>query len=207
MSSISSLLQLLHEANNLKYTLRHSFGVDGRQESVAEHTWRMAFMAVLIAPKLSVVVSVEKVLKMILIHDLNEAYVGDVPAQFQIEHTNQKRLETENMIDLLKRFPGETMEQIAALWHEYEANETVEAKFAKSLDKMECRLQHNENDITTWSDIEFPRSLYAADKYCTFDLFISELNEAIKQESRAKIAAGGYNVTEIEKQAEILKNK
>jgi putative hydrolase of HD superfamily len=78
--SLSQILQFLHEIEQLKKELRHSRLSDGRQESVAEHTRRMSLMAILLAPHLTKPVDMLHVLKMIIIHDINEAYVGDVPA-------------------------------------------------------------------------------------------------------------------------------
>lgn len=73
--NLSEILQLLHEVEQLKKELRHSWLSDGRQESVAEHTWRMSLMAILLQPHLIQSVDMLKVMKMITIHDINEAYV------------------------------------------------------------------------------------------------------------------------------------
>jgi hypothetical protein len=69
------------------------------------------------------------------------------------------------MADLVSRFPGATMHEIHDLRHEYESQQTHESHFVKSLDKIEVRIQHNEADINTRSDIEFPRALFSADMY------------------------------------------
>lgn len=73
--TLIQILQLLHEVEQLKKELRHSWLSDGRQESVAEHTWRMSLMAILLQEHLTQPIDMLKVMKMITIHDINEAYV------------------------------------------------------------------------------------------------------------------------------------
>src|ERR1700742_1979118 len=77
---ITSILKVLTLAERLKFELRHSYTSSGRQESVAEHTWRMSLMAVLIEPLLTKKVDIPRLLKMIIIHDLVEAEARDVSA-------------------------------------------------------------------------------------------------------------------------------
>lgn len=203
--NISQIIQFLHEVEKLKQELRHSWLKDWRQESVAEHTWRVALMALLIYSQLSQKVDLLKVLKMAIIHDINEAYVGDVPA-FASNHYSQKDDELNNIKLLLERFQSPIMQDIHDIWMEFEEQKTYESKFVKALDKIECRIQHNEADISTWSDIEFPRSLYAADKFCEFDEFIKEFNESIKEESKNKIInESDRDIEDIIQQVETLK--
>ena len=77
---LESVLNVLTLAERLKFELRHSYTSSGRQESVAEHTWRMSLMAVLIEPLLPKKVDTARLLKMIIIHDLVEAEAKDVSA-------------------------------------------------------------------------------------------------------------------------------
>src|SRR5215471_17820011 len=77
---VKSILTVLKLAERLKFELRHSYTSSGRQESVAEHTWRMSLMAVLIEPLLSQKVDTARLLKMIIIHDLVEAEAKDISA-------------------------------------------------------------------------------------------------------------------------------
>src|SRR5258705_3693395 len=74
---IASILKVLTLAERLKFELRHSYTSSGRQESVAEHTWRMSLMAVLIEPLLKQKVDTARLLKMIILHDLVEAEARD----------------------------------------------------------------------------------------------------------------------------------
>ena len=79
-SQISSILKVLTLAERLKFELRHSYTSSGRQESVAEHTWRMSLMAVLIEPLLKQKIDPARLLKMIILHDLVEAEAKDISA-------------------------------------------------------------------------------------------------------------------------------
>src|ERR1700746_1712206 len=77
---IKSILKVLELAEKLKFELRHSFTSSGRQESVAEHTWRMSLMAVLIEPLLKHKVDTSRFLKIIVIHSWVKAEARDVSA-------------------------------------------------------------------------------------------------------------------------------
>ena len=77
---ISSILEVLTLAERLKFELRHSYISSGRQESVAEHSWRMSLMAVLMEPLLRQKIDMARLLKMIIIHDLVEAEAKDISA-------------------------------------------------------------------------------------------------------------------------------
>lgn len=204
--NLKQILEFLHEVEKLKQELRHSRLSNGRQESVAEHSRRLWFMVILFASNINHDINIEKALKISIIHDLNEAYVWDMPA-FDSHHSQHGKSEMNNIIKLKERFNNPVMDEIYNLRLDYENLVSIEAKFVKSLDKLEVRIQHNESDISTWNDIEFPRSLFAADKYCDFDTFIREFNELVKEESRSKIIReSDKNIVDVEEEAEELRN-
>jgi len=210
-TELNRILKFLHFANNLKYELRHSWGTDGRRESVAEHCWRISLMAMLLAPYLKNKVDLEKTLKMLIVHDIIEVEVGDTPTQdYQYSKTATKSKETKEqraIINVQKILSSNTGDEIRSLWEEFEERNTEEAKFAVSLDKMEIRMQHNENPIETWSEFEIPRGLFAADRYCEFDDTIKQFNELVKDEAEVKLKKAGYDTNDLSKQAEELKKK
>src|SRR5437764_9022274 len=92
---ISSILKVLTLAERLKFELRHSYTSSGRQESVAEHTWRMSLMAILMEPLLKQNVDITRLLKMIIIHDLVEAEAGDISALDVLKEPALKAQKTE----------------------------------------------------------------------------------------------------------------
>ena len=139
-------LEILHVAERLKDTLRHCTTSKGRPESVAEHSWRISLMALLLRhefPELDI----DRVVDMCLIHDLGECFTGDIPS---FRKTEQDR-ETEDslLLQWVASFPPELSNDFSALYAEMDAQETPEAKIYKALDKLEAVIQHNESPITT----------------------------------------------------------
>ncbi|WP_223702471.1 HD domain-containing protein [Sutcliffiella deserti] len=198
---MTRILDVLKLAEKLKYELRHSWLSNGRQESVAEHTWRVSLMAILISPYLKMKsVNMEKLLKMIIIHDLIEAEAGDVPAfdALNKEEIRALKLQKEKAaIENLKTLIGGTVgEEIYQLFFEFEEKQTFEAKVANALDKLEAQIQHNEADITTWIEIE-QDMCFLMDKHVSFDTFFLELKNAIEHHAQQKLAEAGFNVEEI----------
>lgn len=205
------IIEFLHFARKLKHELRHSWGADGRRESVAEHSWRIALMAMMLSPHLKKKIDIEKTLKMLIIHDIIEAESGDVLAQdyqYSKTATKDKENKEKQAIEHIKRqLNSKTGVEIYDLWNEFEKRKTYEAKVAVAMDKMEIRLQHVEDPVDTWSDQERPRALFAADKYCDFDETTRDFNELIKKEAKEKLKKAGYDIHVLRKQAEKLKKK
>src|SRR5207344_3376361 len=125
---ISSILKVLELAERLKFELRHSYTSSGRQESVAEHSWRMSLMAVLIEPLLTQKVDTARLLKMIVIHDLVEAEAKDVSALdvlrdpgIRVQKMENEKKAIENLRSGLKDTNGQ---EIYDLFYEFENKET-----------------------------------------------------------------------------------
>lgn len=194
MTSLSDIYSFIHEAEALKNELRHSFTSAGRQESVAEHTWRMSFMAMLLSPKLDKKVNFEKLLKMIVIHDIVEIYAGDTPVPFMVGNDELKRekerRELEAIEGIRKKLGSPISDEIHHLWQEFEARETYEAKVANALDKLEVQVQHNEADIATWIPVEY-ELIYSRRPYTSFDPALDELRSIIEQEAEQKLTEAG----------------
>lgn len=187
---LQNILQFLHESEGLKRELRHSWLSDGRRESAAEHTWRMALMAIALAPEISSSINLSHVLEMIIVHDLGEVYLGD----FQVfgdgnpAPKNKHELEKKALQKLLSFLPTFTEKKINALWLEFEENETVDAKFAVALDKLEVIIQHNEADLSSYIEGEGEFNLTYADDKVAFDKVLTEFRELIREETKRKIS-------------------
>lgn len=202
----AGIIDTLMTAENLKTEMRHSWLSDGRQESVAEHSWRLALMVMLLHDRLDQSVDLTKCLQLAVLHDLGEAKAGDVPV-FDILTAADKQAkfdaEEQGMIEICAKLGPEKGPEFMALWQEYEACETYEAKFVKALDKVEVHLQHVEAPISTWSDIEFimwfqPKWMM---DYCTFDSTLTSLAEEVAAAACEKMQAAGYNLDELKKEA------
>lgn len=198
MESIRKILSTLTLAEALKRELRHSWLSDGRQESVAEHTYQMALMAVLISPYLENKVDLERALKMILVHDLVEAVVGDIPFFEESDRKAQKaRLENQAIETIRDMLPAEVGIEVFECWHEFEGGSSIEAKFARALDNLEVQLQHNLASLDTWNTIEHGLVYTKMDQHCSHDLFLKALCEAIKNDAELKLVNGGVSVQEL----------
>ncbi len=140
---IIKVLTFLRHAENLKNTLRSAHTSQGRSESSAEHSWRVALMA-LVLHKEFPEASLEKMLSMALVHDLAEAICGDTPAPLRKPQEDKKRVERQGLLALCKALPEEQCASMVALWDEYEAGQSLEAQLVKAFDKLETLLQHTQ---------------------------------------------------------------
>ena len=144
----------LQKAENLKNTLRSAHTSAGRQESSAEHTWRLCLMILTFEKELDGL-DVAKLLKLAVVHDLAEAVYGDIPAVEQGASRDKEAEEKRAMDELLVDLPTDVKTHFLDLWNEYEEVQTDEAKFLKGLDKLETILQHNQGLNEPDFDYEF----------------------------------------------------
>jgi len=143
-STLSDIIAFLRAAEGLKTARRSGWTSAGQQESVAEHTWRLCLMALVLHPSFPGV-DFARLIKICIIHDLGEAIGGDVPAPEQARRTASKSAdERRDLLELLAPLPASLREEITSLWDEYEAAQSPEAKLAKALDKLETILQHTQ---------------------------------------------------------------
>jgi putative hydrolases of HD superfamily len=197
---ITSIVKVLTLAERLKFELRHSYTSVGRQESVAEHTWRMSLMAVLIEPLLKQKVDTARLLKMIILHDLVEAEARDISAldvlrnpEIKIEKVKKEKQAIENLRLALNETNGQ---EIYDLFYEFENKETYESKVANALDKLEVQLQHNHADFSTWEEIEYDMC-YMMDKHVLFDETLFELKRQIELEAESKMKGNGIDISSV----------
>lgn len=181
---VRRLIEIMAIAEKLKNTLRHSWTSSGRQESVAEHSWRLALMAYFIKDEFPET-DIDKVILMCIFHDLGEAITGDIPA---FNKTKEDRaMEEEKVHQLLSSLPEPYMTELSALFTEMEEQKTIEAKIYKALDKMETLIQHNEADISTWLPLEYDLNLIYGEKEVEFSKFMKELKKAVNEDTIKKI--------------------
>lgn len=184
----AELLQILHTAEKLKDTTRHCDTSGGRRESVAEHSWRLALMAYLLRDEFPVL-DMDKVVRMCLIHDLGECFTGDIPS-FLKTGADAAR-EDSLLARWVSSLPVPYCTDMAALYAEMDALETQEARLYKALDKLEAVIQHNEAPISTWLPREYALNLTYADENVAFSPYLTALREAVRDETKAKIAVHG----------------
>ncbi|MDD6611478.1 MAG: HD domain-containing protein [Clostridiales bacterium] len=182
----AELLQILSVAEKLKCNTRHCSTSSGRQESVAEHSWRVSLMAMLTTSAFPEA-DMDKVIRMCLIHDLGEAFTGDIPSFDKTEADSK----TEEMVlrRWVQTFPSPEREEWLALYEEMEAQQTREARIYKALDKLEAVVQHNESDISTWLPLEYDLQLEYGRENVQFSPYLQQLKAEIDGVTREKIAA------------------
>jgi len=154
ISNISSRLEFLREAEQLKDTLRSAYTTSGRTESVAEHTWRLTLLAITFADELPDL-DLLKLLKICILHDLGEAVDGDIPAPLQSSIAAKADKERNDFLSLVEPLPESVKSEFVSLWDEYENGNSPEARAAKALDKLETILQHNQGSNPEDFDYKF----------------------------------------------------
>lgn len=178
------LIQFMHAAEGLKCRVRHSVTSSGREESVAEHCWRLALLAMLLREEFPGL-DLGRVVEMCLVHDLGEAVTGDIPAFLKTgEHVERENRALEELIGML---PKAEREHLAGLIGEMEASATDEAKLFQALDRCEALLQHNEAPLSSWIELEYGLQLTYGQEQCGEFRFTRELREALRLESEQKI--------------------
>lgn len=184
------LISILSVAEKLKCTTRHCDTSTGRRESVAEHSWRLALMAMLLEDEFPDL-DIDKVIKMCLIHDLGEVFTGDIAT---FEKTDADTAAEDSAYDnWIDTFPDIQKKQFSELLAEMSALETCESKLYKALDKLEAVIQHNESDISSWLPLEYELQLTYGAEEASFSPFTSRLKEYIDQWTQNKIEIAHKN--------------
>ena len=181
---VKKLLEVLHVAEKLKDTTRHCYTSGGRHESVAEHSWRTALMAYLMKDAFPEA-DMDKVIKMLLIHDLGECFTGDIPVfeKTAADEESEEKLLKQWVASLPEPFASE----MAELYREMDERQTLEARIYKCIDGLEAVISHNESDISTWLENEYDLNLTYAFDRATFSPYLTELRQAIRDETLCKI--------------------
>ena len=181
------LLETLAVADRLKNATRHCVLEDGRRESVAEHCWRAALMAYFLRDEFPEA-DMDKVIKMLLIHDLGESFTGDIPCfrKTAADEATEERL----LYDWVAALPQPYAAEMRALYEEMAARETVEAKIYKAIDNFEAVIQHNESPLETWVPEEYELNrTYGWDK-AEFSPYLTALRQEMLEDTEKKIAEG-----------------
>ncbi len=180
-------LNILHVAERLKDTPRHCTTSKGRTESVAEHSWRISLMAMLLRHEFPNV-DIDRVISMCLIHDLGECFTGDIPAFVK---TDSDRETEDSLLDKwVDSLPDDISGDLKSLYSEMNAQQTAEAKIYKALDKLEALIQHNESPLSTWSENEYELNKTYAFNTVEFSEWLTELRREILKDTLEKIEKG-----------------
>lgn len=143
MENLLKQIKFIQEIDRLKLILRRSLICGGeRRENSAEHSWHLAVMAITLAEHANEEVDVLRVVKMVLIHDIVEIDAGDTFVYDTKGYEDKEEREQKAADRLFGILPDEQTKEFMALWHEFEARDTADAKFANALDRT-IPLLHN----------------------------------------------------------------
>ena len=128
-----------------------------------------------------------RVIRMCLIHDLGEAFTGDIPTFVKTDADSRRE---DDLFDRwIQTLPADVRGEWESLLEEMNAQKTGEAKLYKALDRLEAVIQHNESDIDSWLPLEYSLQLTYGAENVRFSPYLRELKQEIDQWTREKIAA------------------
>ena len=182
----SKFLETLAITARLKDTTRHCYTAKGRHESVGEHTAQMALMAYFLRDEFPQV-DMDKVIRMCLIHDLGEAFTGDIPTFLKTAADEGK--EDDLLGKWVAALPEPYRSEMTALYAEMAARETIEAKLYKALDGLEAVIQHNDSPLDTWLPLEYDLQRTYALEETAYHPFLKALRQAVLRDTEEKIAS------------------
>ena len=146
-------LKFTAEIDKMTEVYRRTMLISGvRHENDAEHSWHIAVMALLFKEYCVEEPNVERAIKMLVVHDLIEIYAGDTFA-YDVKGNESKAAREEAAADkLYSQLPTEQGAELRALWEEFDAMETPDAKYAACLDRTQPLLHNTLTEGHTWRD-------------------------------------------------------
>ena len=148
-------MEFILEVDKLKKIGRQTYLSDAsRKENDAEHSWHLALMAVLLAEHSNEDIDILKVITMVLIHDLVEIDAGDTYAYDEVGKASQRKREEAAADRIFNILPEDQARYMRSLWEEFEAQETPEAKFARTLDNAQPVMLNDATDGLAWREHE-----------------------------------------------------
>ncbi len=139
------------EIDKMTKVLRRTVLVDGsRRENDAEHSWHIAVMAMLFSEYAKEAVDIGRVVQMCVVHDLIEIYAGDTFAYDVAGNKDKAKREAAAADKLYALLPKEQGEHLHALWEEFDAEETADAKYAACMDRLQPFVHNTLTEGHTW---------------------------------------------------------
>ncbi|MCP1167729.1 HD domain-containing protein [Limimaricola litoreus] len=153
MSRLDAQLDFLAEADRLKSVLRATTLHDAsRRENSAEHSWHVMLHALVLAEHAARPVDVSRVMTMLLLHDLVEIDAGDNPIHGDHDPAEQEAREQAAAERIFGLLPEDQRDGLRAIWEEFEAAQSDDAVFAKSIDRVQPVLSNLATDGGTWPE-------------------------------------------------------
>jgi 5'-deoxynucleotidase YfbR-like HD superfamily hydrolase len=152
---LAAQISFLSEADALKSVLRASRLIDNsRRENSAEHSWHVMLYALVLADQADPDVQIDRVLKMLLLHDIVEIDAGDAPIHGTVDHAAMAIKEAAAAKRLFGLLPPDLAHEFLGLWQEFEAARSSDAIFAKAIDRVQTPIANLANGGGTWADYD-----------------------------------------------------
>ena len=152
-TTLNEQLIFLKEIDALKGVERASPIIDKtRRENSAEHSWHLAMYALVLGERPSSSINIDRVIRMLLIHDIVEIDAGDAPIHGASGKQDQTELEEQAASRLFGILPEGQGASLRILWEEFEAAQSEDAKYAKALDRLQPLIQNVATGGGTWID-------------------------------------------------------
>ena len=146
-------LSFLVEMDKLKSVVRKSPLIDkSRRENTAEHSWHLALYALILSGESNAEINIDRVIRMLLIHDIVEIDSGDYPIHESSDSGYQQEMELKAADRIFGLLPKEQGRELKDLWLEFEAGESHDAAFAKSLDRFQPLIHNIMTEGGTWAE-------------------------------------------------------
>ena len=153
MTRLDQQIAFLNEADKLKSITRATTLADGsRAENSAEHSWHLTLYALVLADQAGPDVDINRVIKMLILHDLVEIDAGDNPIFGDYDAKAMAAQEQAAADRIFGMLPNDLRDDLRAIWEEFEANESPSAQFAKSLDRFQPPMQNLASNGGSWVD-------------------------------------------------------
>ncbi len=151
--TLQPMIDFIREVDKLKGVERKTRPLGlARFENSAEHSWQLAVLAMALSRYAEGPIKLERVIRMLLLHDIGEIDTGDIIA-YATEGMEQRKIAEQAAVKrICAILPGELSDQFEALWHEFEAAETPEAKFAHAMDRSIPIILNLANNGQSWRE-------------------------------------------------------
>lgn len=159
---LAQQIAFLNEADKLKQILRGTTLCDGtRAENSAEHSWHLTLYALVLADQAGPQVDINRVIKMLILHDLVEIDAGDHPIFATYDAAQAAADETAAADRIFGMLPNDLRDDLRAIWEEFETAQTPDAQFAKSLDRFQPPMQNLASGGGSWTEYNVTEQMVA----------------------------------------------
>ncbi|WP_066360855.1 HD domain-containing protein [Herbidospora mongoliensis] len=149
---LDAQLAFVVEIDKLKRVIRRNTLIDGsRRENDAEHSWQLGVWALVMAEHAPAGTDIDRVVRMLLVHDIVEIDAGDTFIYDRVAVEAQEAAERDAADRIFGLLPGDQARPLRELWDEFEARLTPESRYAKALDRLAPIMANHHNDGGTWA--------------------------------------------------------